>query len=151
MGRHLIPRAVWVGLACTMIGCGDPEIVVPEVLAVDLYPPHGSVEIAVNVQGLVYFSHEVADPEVANQGISLECVGTPSPSCATPIDTPCATAPVSAAVAFEPGAMEARITLGQDLESNLCYVYRVNGGIEAKDKNVGPLPNDRRAVFQTAL
>lgn len=131
-----------------LAGCGDPEIVVPEVLSVDFYPPHGSVQIALDVQGLLEFTHEVADPDDAASKIALACLGTPAPTCATPELTGCP-ATTSAAVTFAPGSMEARVTPATALANNTCYVFTVEVGIEAKAKNVGALPSPRRSAFQT--
>lgn len=121
---------------------------VPEVLSVDFYPPHGSVQIARDVQGLLEFSHEVGDPAAAAGKIALVCLGAANPTCATPDVAGCpATTP--AAVSFEPGGMEARITATVSLEADTCYLFTVEAGIEADSKNVGPLPSARRSAFQT--
>jgi hypothetical protein len=132
-------------LLTSLVACGDPEIVVPDVLSVDFHPPHGSVDISVDVQGLLFFTHPVADPAVAASGISLECLGTPNPTCASPISG-CST---SARVTFEPGNFEARVVPNASLQSNTCYVFKVAGGIEALDEHVGALPSERRSAFNT--
>ncbi|OGQ90171.1 MAG: hypothetical protein A2289_19935 [Deltaproteobacteria bacterium RIFOXYA12_FULL_58_15] len=130
------------------VACGEPDITVPEVMSVDFYPPNGSVAISVDVQGLLAFSHEVADPSAAAREISLTCLGSPSPSCLTPNEAGC-TATAQANVIFEPSGMQARVTATSSLLSNACYLYQVNGGVEAADDAVGDLPSDRRSVFRT--
>jgi len=149
MTRRFVCLGVGVVLVAS-VACGDPEIVVPGTLGVEFLPPHGSVEISVDVEGLIAFSHEVKSPGEAVKMIELGCLGSPDPvrGCLAPEPTDCP-ATTSATVTFDESGFEARVTPDASLQTNTCYFYTVAKGIEATDNNVGPLPADRRSAFQT--
>ncbi|MFC1612081.1 hypothetical protein ACFL6C_14050 [Myxococcota bacterium] len=147
MVRHIVRFGSGVAVMMAL-ACGDPEIVVPSVLSVDFYPPHGSVDISVGMQGLIAFSHQVADRDEAVNQIGLSCLGSPNPTCAAPTSEDCGDMPRTT-VTVAPGEMEAHVSLDDNLELNRCYVFQVAAGIEAAENNVGPLPNDRRSMFRT--
>ena len=148
MSAHMGRGSIALVVAAWITGCGDPEIIVPEILSVDFYPPHGSVQISVDVQGLVVFTHELAEPTSAAAEISLVCLGTPTTSCAAPEPRGCP-ASTTATVTFDPGGMEARVAPGASLAANTCYAFLVNAGLEAESNDVSPLPNERRPAFRT--
>jgi hypothetical protein len=140
-------RSVLVGLVVLFgSACGDPEIIVPELLAVDILPSHGAVEISVDVEALAIFSHDVADTATAAQAISLECLG--SPPCASPT-SPGGCPATSATVTFESNNKVARVAPNAQLARNTCYAIVIAQGVEAQDANVGPLPADIRSSFYT--
>ena len=148
MTRRVQSLGLGVVLAAS-VACGDPEIVVPGVLSVEFYPPNGSIGISTNVEGLIAFTHEVADVDAAAAAIELTCLGFPNGTsgCLEPAGG--CTGTTSATVEFAPSGMEARVAPDPPLDNGTCYAYRVAGGIEAAAKNVGPLPSDRRSAFQT--
>jgi hypothetical protein len=147
--RHGLTLGAAVALAGG-VACGNPQILVPGVLSVEFYPPHGSVEISVNVQGLIAFSHEVANPTAAAERIELACLGSPDPliGCRNPDVTDCP-ASTAATVGFDSDGMEARVTPSPSLQTDTCYVFTVTAGIEAAADTIAALPSDRRSAFRT--
>jgi hypothetical protein len=131
--------------------CVDPEIVVPDVMTVvALLPSHGSVDIGVDVQPLIYFSHEAASQAEAEASFSLSCLGAPAlGSCNSPNATTCLQADVDATVDYDTVAQVARLTPTAPLQATTCYVLVVAAGLEASLGNVGPLPVEIRSSFIT--
>ena len=52
-------------------------------------------------------------------------------------------------VTVEPAGLLARVTPDENLLNDTCYAVVVAPGIEASDKHVAPLPQERRAGFVT--
>ena len=144
MARRLASILLLVGAAA----CGDPTIVVPEVLGiVTVLPSHGATDIATDVQALVYFSSPLKDTTAAARELTMECLGTPP--CSSPVTSGCPADPaVSAAVTFELNQV-AHIAPDATLWRNTCYGINVGAGIEAADKDVGPLPLEVHSAFET--
>lgn len=140
--------SVGVAVATCVAACGDPEIIVPDILLViTVLPAHGSADISVDVEALVYFSHAVADTTGAAASLSVECLG--DPPCATPTSPGNCPATTAATVVFEPNGQTAHIVPDAALAGNTCYAVVIAQGIEASDAEVGPLPVDIRSSFYT--
>lgn len=119
----------------------------PEVLTVlHVQPTHGSVDISTQVQPYVYFSHPVADTAAAGSRLRLGCLG--GPPCSSPNTGACSAAP-SVSVVFGADAQVARLVPATSLQAATCYVVIVESQIEAAGGEVGPLPVEIRAAFQT--
>ena len=131
--------------------CGDPQIVVPDVMTiVALLPSHGSTLVAPNVQALAYFSHPAASSAEVVGAFSLQCLGAPTNgTCAQPDDTACSVAEPAATVTYDATTQVARLVPANPLQDNTCYVLIVSAGVESSEPNVGPLPVDVRSAFQT--
>jgi hypothetical protein len=139
--------SVFVGLAALLTtACGDPEIIVPDLLSVDILPSHGAVDISIDVEATVVFSHAVGDADAAAQSVSLACLGLPP--CASPT-SPSSCPGTSATVTFDSGGRVARVAPDAPLARSTCYAVVVAQGVEANDANVGPLPADVRSSFYT--
>ena len=134
-------------IALSSMACGDPEVILPDVLrVVTILPGHGQVDVREDVEAYVYFSHPVADIDAASRAIDLECLG--APPCTAPVADGCTQPVVS--VSFDDGSAKvARIVPSEPLASDTCYVTVVSEGIEAADPDVGALPVEVRASFQT--
>ena len=145
MTRRLVSVLMLVGVAA----CGEPEIVVPEVLSiVTVLPSHGATGVSTSVEALVYFSSAVKDATVATEELEVACLGRAP--CADASGTGCAADPtVATTVTFEINQV-AKLRPDVALTTNMCYGITISAGIEAADKNTGPLPVAIRSVFQTA-
>ena len=140
--------SVGAAVATCVVACGDPEIVVPDVLSVvTVLPAHGSADISVDVEALVYFSHTVADSTAAAASLSIDCLG--DPPCDVPTSPGSCPATTAATVVFEPNGQAAHINPDAPLVANTCYAIIIAQGIEASDPEVGPLPVDIRPSFFT--
>jgi len=128
-----------------LAACGDPEIVVPDVLSVTIMPAHGSIDISRDVEVLAYFSHPVADPAAAADQMSLQCLG--APPCSAPSST--CTGTTETTVTFEANAQSAHLAPTVSLLATTCYRVSVGKGIKAGDPNVADLPVDITPVFVT--
>jgi len=144
---------MWRSLASVLVlscaaACGDPEIVVPDVLSVTFLPPQGSIGISTDMEALVYFSHAIQTPTAVQGALSMVCLG--SPPCAAENGQGCSADPtVATTITFELNQV-AHVKPNQLLTANTCYSIRAAAGVEANDKNVGPLPVDFHSAFQTA-
>ena len=142
-------RAFVIAVALLAPACGDPEIVVPEVMGiVALFPGHGQIDVDPEVEVLAYFSHRASSEAEVTSAVSLACAG--APPCSEPNPTGCASSgAVSATVTYDPAGQLARLTPDAELESSRCYVVTIGSGLAAADDNVAPLPVDVRASFLT--
>lgn len=138
-----------VALAAMSAGaCGEPEIVVPDVLTiVSIQPGHGTIDVAPETEGLVYFSHDVAEPALLDAKISIECLGTPP--CSAPDGNGCGPA-LPTTVLYPPEGRLARVTHVTPMSADTCYVLAVESGIASSEEQVGALPVTVRASFKTA-
>jgi hypothetical protein len=144
MGRRLVSVVLLAGVAA----CGDPTIVVPEVLSVvTVLPSHGATGVGIDVQPLIYFSSPLKDTTAAARALSLDCLGTPP--CASAAGQGCLADPVVAStVTFEVNQV-AHIVPDPALQGNVCYAINIAAGIDAADSDIGPLPLDIRSAFET--
>lgn len=134
-------------LLALALGCGEPTVVFPEVLVVTLAPSHGSVDIALDVEVLAAFSHEVDEAAPLAASLSLECLG--APPCSAPDASVCVTSQVATNIAYDAASQVARMVPQASLASNVCHVVLVRAGVAAKSSEVGALRTDVRAVFLT--
>ncbi|MBI5510884.1 MAG: Ig-like domain-containing protein [Deltaproteobacteria bacterium] len=129
-------------------GCGQPEVVVPEVLSiVSVLPAHGSIDIGPSVEALVYFSAPVKDAAAAAADVSLDCLGRAPCETAAVQGCPGASATVAVTTTLEVNQV---VHLKPDaaLAADTCYVIAIGAGIEAATSDVGPLPIEVRSSFQ---
>jgi hypothetical protein len=141
MVRRLASVLLLVGVAA----CGEPEIVVPEVLSiVTVLPSHGAADVSPDVEALVYFSSPVKNASAATEELAIECLGQAPCETADPADC----ADVVSTVTFEINQV-AKIKPNVILATNTCYGITIGAGIEAADKNVGRLPLAIRSDFKT--
>jgi hypothetical protein len=144
-----------IALAPVLIAaCGDPEIIVPDVLSiVAILPSHGAIDVGPNTDALVYFSHAVAAPETLGDKITIECLGTAASASATPCATPafagCLAALVATEVDYRPDARLALVTHAAPLQATTCYALQVESGIASTEDEVGELPATIRSSFET--
>ncbi|MEE8408456.1 MAG: hypothetical protein V3T05_02510 [Myxococcota bacterium] len=110
-------------------------------------PAHGSADISVDVEAIVYFSHRVADPIDAAGSLSLDCFG--DPPCASPTTPGSCPNTTPTTVVFEPNGQAAHIVPDSLLVGNTCYAIVIAQGIEAFEAEVGPVAVDTRASFFT--
>ncbi len=136
-------------LLLALFGCGDFEIVVPDVLSATVVPSHGSVEVSRDVELFVYFSAPVADRDSALDDIELQCLG--SPPCQQPTASACSVDFPVLTRSLDGPNQTARLVPDTSLQVNTCFVVRVQAGIEAADPNVGAIPVEVRSSFQTRL
>jgi len=132
----------------SLAACGEPEVVVPNVLqVVAILPNHGATDIGTAVEGRVYFSHQLKSAVAASTRVALTCLGTPP--CNTPVQSGCGSvAEVPADISFEVDQV-AHLAPADPLGVNLCYRLSVTAGIEAADADVGPLGVTVLSDFQT--
>lgn len=141
-----------LGLISCTAACGDPEIIVPDVMTiVALLPTHGSTNVSTDVETKVYFSHAPTGVATVSERITVNCLGSPdsSGSCASPNSSSCLTASPPKTVTYDSAAQLAQLLPTSPLQSNICYVIVVSAGIESSERNVGPLPVDVRSSFRT--
>lgn len=129
-------------------GCGDPQIVVPQVLSVvTILPSQGSTDITPTVEGLIYFSHPLASPETLADHVSLNCLG--APPCSQPDATSCATQAAQVTLSYDSTAFVVHVLPQAPLAASTCYQYVVGAGLTSSEKNVAPLPGEVDSSFQT--
>lgn len=145
--RAMRKHGIELALAAALVGCGDFEIVVPDVLSAEVVPTHGSVEVSRDVEIFVYFSAPVADREAALDDIELQCLG--APPCQTPSSSACSVRFPVLTRSFDGPNQTARLVPDTSLQANTCFVVRVQAGIEAADVDVGAIPAEIRSSFQT--
>ena len=141
-----------LGLMSCTVGCGDAEIIVPDVMTiVAILPTHGSADVSTDVEALVYFSHAASNAGTVLEHIGLSCLGGPdaSDSCASPSGSCSLSAEPPATVTYDSATQVAKVVPLTQLESNSCFVLVVAAGIESSERNVGPLPVDVRSSFRT--
>lgn len=143
-----ISYAAVLTLAFGSLSCGDFEIIVPDVLSATVVPSHGSTEVSPDVEVFVFFSTPVADADAALDDIELECLG--APPCQQPTASACTVEFPALSRSFDGPNQTARLVPNTSLQTNTCFVVRVQEGIEAADPNVGPFPAEVRSSFQTS-
>ncbi len=149
MRRRLIPVVLFVALCSS--SCGEPQIVVPDVMTiVALLPTHGSTGVGIEVQPLLYLSHTAASASAVEAGFTLTCLGAAvADSCGEPYELACTDANPLVVVAYDATGQVARLVPDALLQPDTCYLLVVAAGIEANDANVGALPVDVESSFRT--
>lgn len=133
--------------AAVLLGCGEPQLVVPDTLWAEVLPPHGSEQIGPDVEPLVYFTHPVANANAVPESIGLSCRG--APPCSQPDTDACTQPDVEVAVLYDAAAQVATVNPEDSLQADTCYTLVISAGLEAAPDTVGALPTRIRSGFRT--
>ena len=135
--NSLLRKSPYVGIiiiSMLAFGCGEPYVILPETLSIQIHPPHGSVDIDPDISILILTSHEISTDTDLLEYIHLE-EGS---------DTF-----VAAEIELMDDGKTAQLTPESSLYNDTDYALTIKEGFPAKDNNVSPFPTTLVSIFTT--